>query len=229
MDCITAKRNLRRAQRQEEARKRNQLYSDIMESHMINDKLFYKIVNSQRDCRAQKLTQLQVDGEMLQKSDDIAEGWVRYFQNLSKRLESDNFNANYKEIEDFCRNNYKSDTEFVSLELLDKLVCEMKNGKSQDEQLLSAEHFKFGGPSLVYLLKSIFEKIFKEGTVPKCFKSGIITPVYKKQDKPINNPNSYRRITVSSVIGKLFEKVILHKISPLLKESQNQGCRTYKC
>jgi hypothetical protein len=38
---------------------------------MINDKLFYKIVNSQRDCRAQKLTQLQVDGEMLQKSDDI--------------------------------------------------------------------------------------------------------------------------------------------------------------
>ena len=109
----------------------------------------------------------------------------------------------------------------MSLELLDKLVCEMKNGKSQDEQLLSAEHFKFGGPSLVYLLKSIFEKIFKEGTVPKCFKSGIITPVYKKQDKPINNPNSYRRITVSSVIGKLFEKVILHKISPLLKESQN--------
>jgi hypothetical protein len=46
MNCITAKRNLRRAQRQEEARKRNQLYSDIMESHMINDKLFYKIVNS---------------------------------------------------------------------------------------------------------------------------------------------------------------------------------------
>jgi hypothetical protein len=54
---------------------------------MINDKLFYKIVNSQRDCRAQKLTQLQVDGEMLQKSDDIAEGWIRYFQNLSKRLD----------------------------------------------------------------------------------------------------------------------------------------------
>ena len=103
---------------------------------------------------------------MLQKSDDIAEGWVRYFQNLNKRLESDNFNAkyqefvqlDYKEIEGFCRNNYKSDTEFVSLELLVKLVCEMKNGKSKDEQLLSAEHFKFGGPSLAYLLKSIFEK-----------------------------------------------------------------------
>ena len=115
------------------------------------------LINSQRDCRAQNLTQLQVDGEMLQKSDDIAEGWARYFQNLSKRLESDNFNAEYQgfvqldyiEIEDFCRNNYKTDTEFVSLKLLDKLVSEMKNDKSQDEQLLSAEHFKFGGSSLV--------------------------------------------------------------------------------
>jgi hypothetical protein len=170
MDCITAKRNLRRAQRQEEARKRNQLYSDIMESHMSNDKLFYKLVNSHRDCRAQKLTQLQVDGEMLHNSDAIVEGWVRYFQNLSKRLESDNFNAkyqdlvqlNYNEFEDFCRNNYKTDTEFVSLELLDKLVCEMINGKSQEEQLFSAEHLRFGGPSLVYLLKSIFEKKYLE-------------------------------------------------------------------
>jgi hypothetical protein len=54
------------------------------------------LINSQRDCRAQNLTQLQVDGEMLQKSDDIAEGWARYFQNLSKRLESDNFNAEYQ-------------------------------------------------------------------------------------------------------------------------------------
>ena len=56
------------------------------------------LVNSQRDCRAQKLTQLQVDGEMLHKSDDIAEEWVRYFQNLSKRLESDNFNVKYQEF-----------------------------------------------------------------------------------------------------------------------------------
>jgi hypothetical protein len=41
MDCITAKRNLRRAQRQEEARKRNQLYSDIMENlYYFRDLLF---------------------------------------------------------------------------------------------------------------------------------------------------------------------------------------------
>ena len=138
----------------------------LWNKHMSNDKLFYKLVNSHRDCRAQKFTQLQVDVEMLQNSDAIAERWVRYFQNLSMRLESDDFNAKYQdlvqldynEFEDFCRNNYKTDTEFVSLELLDKLVCEMINGKSQEEQLLSAEHLRFGGPSLVYLLKSIFEK-----------------------------------------------------------------------
>jgi hypothetical protein len=57
----------------------------------------------------------------------------------------------------------------------------------------------------------------REGTVPKCFKSGIITPVYKKQDTPINNHNSYRRITVSSVIGNLSFHTL---ICPIILDSQ---------
>lgn len=37
----------------------------------------------------------------------------------------------------------------------------------------------------------------------------MITPIYKKQGKPINDPNSYRRIMVSSIVGKIFEKLHL--------------------
>lgn len=53
--------------------------------------------------------------------------------------------------------------------------------------------------------------------IPSIFKSGIITPVYKRHDKPLEDPNSYRRITVSSIVGKLFEKVLLKKIFPTFK------------
>jgi hypothetical protein len=53
-------------------------------------------------------------------------------------------------------------------------------------------------------------------------KSGIITPVYKRHDKPLEDPNSYRRITVLSIVGKLFEKVLLKKILPTLREKQNE-------
>ena len=63
---------------------------------------------------------------------------------------------------------------------------------------------------------------FFNGDIPSIFKSGIITPVYKRHDKPLEDPNSYRRITVSSIVGKLFEKVLLKKILPTLREKQNE-------
>ena len=78
-------------------------------------------------------------------------------------MESDNFNAkyqefvqlDYKEIEDFCRSNYKSDTEFASLELLDKLVCEMKNPKMNNYYLLNTLN---SVGHLLYIYWSLFLK-----------------------------------------------------------------------
>ena len=43
--------------------------------------------------------------------------------------------------------------------------------------------------------------------IPNLFKHGLITPIYKGQDKPIEMPNSYRRITVASNLGQVIEKV----------------------
>ena len=72
------------------------------------------------------------------------------------------------------------------------------------------------------MLKQIFDNIYINGDIPSIFKSGIITPVYKRHDKPLEDLNSYRRITVSSIVGKLFEKVLLKKILPTLREKQNE-------
>ena len=72
------------------------------------------------------------------------------------------------------------------------------------------------------MLKPIFDNIYINGDIPSIFKSGIITPVYKRHDKPLEDPNSYRRITVLSIVGKLFEKVLLKKILPTLREKQNE-------
>ena len=72
------------------------------------------------------------------------------------------------------------------------------------------------------MLKQIFDNIYINGDIPSIFKSGIITPVYKRHDKPLEDPNYYRRITVSSIVGKLFEKVLLKKILPTLRGKQNK-------
>ena len=59
--------------------------------------------------------------------------------------------------------------------------------------------------------------------IPTLFKHGLITPVHKGNDKPLDKPNSYRRITVASNLGRVIEKLhlelskddILHRQNPL--------------
>ena len=98
----------------------------------------------------------------------------------------------------------------------------MKNRKAPDELSLVAEHLRNGGPIVCYILEKLFNKIYEEGHIPDAFKCGIITPVYKKHGKPIDDPNSYRRITVCSVIGKIFEKLVQAKIIDKLDSKQSK-------
>ena len=48
-----------------------------------------------------------------------------------------------------------------------------------------------------------------------------ITPIYKKHGKPIHDPNPYRRITITSVIGKILEKYILQTAFAKIESGQN--------
>ena len=98
----------------------------------------------------------------------------------------------------------------------------MKNGKSPDGEGIMAEHLKYGGNLLTEYLIKLFEKIIEERKIPQQFKNGIITPIYKKQNKPICDPNSYRRITVAYIIEKVFEKLHLLSVEGPLGENQSK-------
>ncbi|KAK3105993.1 hypothetical protein FSP39_010445 [Pinctada imbricata] len=56
--------------------------------------------------------------------------------------------------------------------------------------------------------------------VPEAFQGGIIHPIHKKGKDPTNLSN-YRGITVSSLLGKLFEHIILKKIEDSLPLKQS--------
>ena len=49
-------------------------------------------------------------------------------------------------------------------------------------------------------------------------KEGVIVPVYKGKGKDPLMPESYRGITMSSVIAKTFELILLNRMSPILEE-----------
>ena len=48
--------------------------------------------------------------------------------------------------------------------------------------------------------------IFQNKHIPPILKSGIACPIYKKGGIPTDNPNSYRKITVTNPIGETDRK-----------------------
>jgi hypothetical protein len=83
-----------------------------------------------------------------------------------------------------------------------KAITSMKTGKASDSYGISAEHIKYGGKGVVLSLLELFNSILNSTVYPEAFRIGTISPIYKKGKKNIQNPDNYRKITISSIIGK---------------------------
>ena len=91
-------------------------------------------------------------------------------------------------------------------------IRKLNSGKSPDEYGLCAEHFKYGNDIVSENITPLFNQVLESKSVLSAFKTGILSPVLKK-DKDSCLVNSYRGITVTAVMGKLFEYCLLEKLN----------------
>jgi hypothetical protein len=89
----------------------------------------------------------------------------------------------------------------ISTDEIIKAIRSIRNGKTASTYLISNEMLKNAVPILIKPLQKLFNLIFKNGTFPK-----ILVLLHKKGDK--FDPRNYRGISISSNLGKLFNKVI---------------------
>ena len=89
-------------------------------------------------------------------------------------------------------------------------VKKLKKGKAPGLDFLTNEHILYGGNILLSELCQLFNSILRSKYVPEMFKTG------KNKDKynPVNN----RGITLTSVLSKLFEKIVLKRFENILIE-----------
>ena len=95
----------------------------------------------------------------------------------------------------------------------------LKLGRSGGIDGLDPEHLYYGGEVLKLWLKKIFNRFTALEEVPNCLNEGLVIPVYKKNGKDPLLPGSYRGITLSSAIIKVFEIILLQRLTPILDES----------
>ena len=62
----------------------------------------------------------------------------------------------------------------------------------------------------------MFDRITILEEIPSYLRVGIVIPIYKRKGKDPLNVSSYRGITISSVFAKLYERLILDRMSPIV-------------
>ena len=88
-------------------------------------------------------------------------------------------------------------------------VARLKEGKSAGLNGLQGEHLKFGGNAVVVWLKEVLNAIIELEVVPEVLKMGAIVLVYKGGGKDPLRMDSYHGITLTSVIAKVLESLVL--------------------
>ncbi len=88
-------------------------------------------------------------------------------------------------------------------------VERLKLGKNDGEEGLNSDHV-INGPHLLYvMLTNVFNCMLVHGTCPQSLINGTMVPIVKCKRKPLSCSDNYRAITLSSILSKVFDWVVL--------------------
>jgi hypothetical protein len=167
---------------------------------------------------------LVVDG--LVNGSEIADKFARHFEanctpfNMDKNVE---FEAEYKALRAAYCGDSVEDCQWCDVELVDKPLKEMKNGKAAGLDELSCEHLKFAHPIVISILSKLFNLFISSGHIPSRFGVSYTVPIPKCDGRSrALTVDDFRGISISPVISKLFEMVILDRFRMYFHTSDHQ-------
>jgi hypothetical protein len=92
---------------------------------------------------------------------------------------------------------------------IDSCLRELHLHKASGPDDLAGEHLLYAHPNLIIHLKLLFSLIVVHGFVPDAFGRGILVPLVKDKSNNINKISNYRPITLTPVISKVSEAVLM--------------------
>ena len=94
----------------------------------------------------------------------------------------------------------------ISIDELNKTLKLLKNKKASGFDSVTNEMLKHSSPTMLELIRKLFNLIMESETFPTQWSEGLITPIFKAGDH--YDPSNYRGITISNCLGKLFTKIL---------------------
>ena len=108
---------------------------------------------------------------------------------------------------------------------IEDVISSLPLRKAAGYDHLTNEHLRFAAPPVNDILTITFNSILLSGHIPTSFRHGLIVPIPKGRNIDVSNPSNFRGITLLPVISKLFEKLLLSRLSSLMSNIHPlQGC-----
>ena len=160
---------------------------------------------------------LIVNGILVTYDDELRTCWMNYFANLAQSQTSKS------ELD-------QNDSDTVNMEAMshgfDDLVLDCPINTEDIESALrklktrrsGGADGKNEGPTLIVWLERIFNTMIHLEQIPSSFKLGMIVPVHKGKGRDPQVCNNYRGITLTSVLSKCLEVIILERLESLFVE-----------
>ena len=228
MNCLsyseykTAKRDFRRCHRKYAAKYLQSQLDEINRVAEVDTAHFWRLVNARRKTsNTNPGSEIIFHGQSYNTAKEINKEWAQHFRNLYTPTQSDHFDANFydmvsqevRQIKSTLENSADSSRyPVISPEEVDSAVKLAQCNKSGGEDGIMYEHIKYGGFILHKVLSILFTAIIRLAHAPKDMKKGVIVTIFKGGNKRKDNPDNYRAITLSSVILKLLERILLTRI-----------------
>ena len=211
----SAQRKFRQAQRIQEAAERQNNLNRIFQADENDKALFYSIIKRQRQCLSTNTTELSVNNHIYMGN--LLPAWEEHFTTLATPAQNDNFTherfnracQNVDNIRASCASSKSiiSDVPITKHEVREAITA-LKKKKALDGLNLAAEHFQNAITPVVNFLTPVLNRIVDTAQLPEEMQINITHPVHKK-GKQKNAAGNYRGITISPVVTKILDTILL--------------------
>ncbi|KAI3371488.1 hypothetical protein L3Q82_024072 [Scortum barcoo] len=152
-------------------------------------------------------------GELLTSTEDIVGRWKKYFEDL---LNPTDLPSN-EEAEDGDSEVDSSITQAEVTEVVRKLL----GGKAPGVDEIRPEYLKSLDVVGLSWLTRLCNIAWRLGTVPLEWQTGVVVPLFKKGDRRVCS--NYRGITLLSLPGKVYARVLERRIRPIDSRPSDSG------
>ena len=146
--------------------------------------------------------------------DNVVEFWNNHYKTVFNCLKGNNrefgFHVQY------------DDNMRIKNDEVENCIKSINSNKAPGFDGLYSEHLKYSDRSLACLLSDCFSSFLIHSILPESLMLVVINPCIKDKSGRNNDSNNYRPISIASCISKVFEEIILNRITNKLLTSSNQ-------